>query len=56
VIAAAPLWLAPGGFLLVETSQRQAPRTVDIVARAGLIPWVASSDQLNATVVGAGHW
>jgi release factor glutamine methyltransferase len=51
VIAAAPPWLAPGGHLLVETSERQAPQTVETVARNGLIPQVASSDELNATVV-----
>ncbi len=51
VTAAAPQWLAPGGHLLVETSGRQAPQTVEIVARNGLIPRVASSDELNATVV-----
>ncbi|MCW2914332.1 MAG: HemK family modification methylase [Actinomycetia bacterium] len=51
VTAAAPLWLAPGGHLLVETSERQAPQTVETVARNGLIPRVASSDELNATVV-----
>jgi release factor glutamine methyltransferase len=51
VTAAAPLWLAPGGHLLVETSERQAPQTVETVTRNGLIPRVASSDELNATVV-----
>ncbi|MGH4019547.1 MAG: putative protein N(5)-glutamine methyltransferase [Pseudonocardiaceae bacterium] len=51
VIAGAPLWLAPGGHLLVETSGRQAPQTVDTVARNGLTPRVASSDERNATVV-----
>ncbi len=51
VIAAAPLWLAPGGYLLVEASERQAPQTVETVARNGLIPRVASSDELDATVV-----
>jgi release factor glutamine methyltransferase len=51
VIAAAPYWLAPGGHMLVETSERQAPLTVEIFARNGLIPHVASSDELNATVV-----
>ena len=51
VSAAAPLWLAPGGRLLFETSQRQAPQAVAAVARDGLIPRVASSDELNATVV-----
>jgi release factor glutamine methyltransferase len=51
VAAAATLWLAPGGHLLVETSERQAPRTAETIARNGLIPRVASSDELNATVV-----
>jgi release factor glutamine methyltransferase len=51
VSAAAPQWLAPGGHLLVETSERQAPQTVETVACHGLIPRVASSEELNATVV-----
>ncbi len=51
VSAAAPRWLAPGGYLLVETSERQAPQAIEIVARSGLIARVASSGELNATVV-----
>ncbi|MEV0972207.1 putative protein N(5)-glutamine methyltransferase [Microtetraspora glauca] len=51
VIAEAPLWLAPDGCLLVETSERQAARTVEAVTRAGLIPRVAGSDELDATAV-----
>ncbi len=51
VAAAARQWLAPGGHLLVETSQRQAPQTVETVDRHGLIPQVATSDELDATVV-----
>jgi release factor glutamine methyltransferase len=51
VIAAAPLWLRPGGYLLVETSERQAPRTLEIFAGSGLIPRVARSNKLHATVV-----
>jgi release factor glutamine methyltransferase len=51
VTAAASLWLAPGGHLLFETSERQAPQAVETVARDGLIPRVASSDELDATVV-----
>jgi release factor glutamine methyltransferase len=50
VTTAAALWLAPGGYLLVETSERQAPQTVETVARNGLIPRVASSEE-DATVV-----
>jgi release factor glutamine methyltransferase len=51
VIAAAPVWLAPGGHLLFETSERQAPQIVEAVTRAGLISRVVSCDELNATVV-----
>ncbi|MFJ9853647.1 putative protein N(5)-glutamine methyltransferase [Streptomyces sp. NPDC101150] len=51
VTAAAPQWLAPGGHLLVETSERQADRAVETFARSGLIPQVAVSDEWYATVV-----
>jgi release factor glutamine methyltransferase len=51
VIDAAPRWLAPGGHLLVETSQRQAPRTVDAVARSGLTARVVTSDGFDVAVV-----
>lgn len=51
VIASAPRWLAPGGHLLLETSDRQAPRTVEILARHGLSPRVETSGDLDATVV-----
>ena len=51
VAAAAPQWLAPGGCLLIETSRRQAPRTVDLFIRSGLTARVASSGELDATVV-----
>lgn len=51
VAAAASEWLAPGGHLLIETSARQAQRTVDAVVRTGLIARVVRSDELDATVV-----
>jgi release factor glutamine methyltransferase len=51
VTAAAPLWLAPGGCLLVETSERQVPQAVESFAGHGLIPRVVSAEELNATVV-----
>ena len=51
VAAAAPRWLAPGGHLLIETSEAQAPQTVEVVAHSGLAPRVARSDELDATVV-----
>jgi release factor glutamine methyltransferase len=51
VAAAAPDWLAPGGHLLIETSERQAAATVDAVAGHGLDARVARSEELDATVV-----
>jgi release factor glutamine methyltransferase len=51
VVAAAQAWLAPGGHLLIETSRRQAPQTVDAFTRNGLLAHVATSDELSATVV-----
>ncbi len=51
VAAAAPLWLAPGGHLLLETSELQVRQTVEAVERSDLIARVAHSDDLDATVV-----
>ncbi|HEY8729032.1 MAG TPA: putative protein N(5)-glutamine methyltransferase [Acidothermaceae bacterium] len=51
VAAAAPQWLAPGGHLLIETSERQAPVSLRIFRSKGLTAWRASSEELDATVV-----
>nr|WP_245966705.1 putative protein N(5)-glutamine methyltransferase [Sphaerisporangium album] len=63
VIAEAPRWLAPGGILLVETSERQAPSLVEIVhgagatggsggaARDGVVARVVEDDEMDATAV-----
>ncbi|WP_433356948.1 putative protein N(5)-glutamine methyltransferase [Microtetraspora malaysiensis] len=51
VIADASRWLAPDGHLLVETSERQAALTAEAVARAGLVPRVATCEELDATAV-----
>jgi release factor glutamine methyltransferase len=51
VTALAPRWLAPGGHLLFETSERQVPQAVATVVRDGLVPRVATCDDLEATVV-----
>ncbi|MFC9843451.1 putative protein N(5)-glutamine methyltransferase [Streptomyces sp. NPDC060223] len=51
VAAEAPQWLAPGGCLLVETSERQAPRAVEAFTRSGLTGRLAVSDELYANVV-----
>jgi len=44
-------WLAPGGFLIVETSQRQAPSMAAAMTAAGLAAQVRSDDEAGATVV-----
>nr|WP_311702039.1 putative protein N(5)-glutamine methyltransferase [Cellulomonas cellasea] len=49
--AVAARWLAPGGHLLIETSERQAPLTADAMARAGLVPVVVHDDDVDGTVV-----
>jgi release factor glutamine methyltransferase len=51
VAAGAPAWLAPGGYLLIEISERQAPQAVAAFADGGLNPRVVSSAELYATVV-----
>lgn len=51
VAAGAPAWLAPGGYLLVETSERQAPGTVAILREAGLVTRVVRREEIDATVV-----
>ncbi|MEU4174236.1 putative protein N(5)-glutamine methyltransferase [Streptomyces sp. NPDC026589] len=51
VAAEAPRWLAPGGSLLVEASERQRDTAVDILRAAGLSPRVLVSEELYATVL-----
>jgi release factor glutamine methyltransferase len=51
VAAAAPQWLKPGGRLLVETSAAQVPAAVAAFTGSGLTATVATSDELEATVV-----
>ncbi|MFG2143437.1 putative protein N(5)-glutamine methyltransferase [Streptomyces sp. NPDC048696] len=51
VTAEAAEWLAPGGCLLFETSERQVPTAVETVLRGGLVPRVTTCDELYATVV-----
>ncbi|TDB90555.1 putative protein N(5)-glutamine methyltransferase [Actinomadura sp. KC216] len=51
VTAEAPEWLAPGGHLLFETSERQVPDAVAAVERNGLAATVAESAEFAATVI-----
>ncbi|OKI10149.1 SAM-dependent methyltransferase [Streptomyces sp. CB02923] len=50
VAAEALPWLAPGGHLLIETSERQAPHTLAAFRRNGLAARLATDDDLCATV------
>jgi len=51
VAAGAPDWLAPGGHLLIETSERQADLAATAFQASGLSPRVATSADLGATVL-----
>ena len=49
--AGAPSWLAPGGVLLVETSDRQAAEMAGVMAAADLTPAIHTDEDTGATVV-----
>lgn len=51
VIFGAAEWLASGGRLLIETSERQAPLTAVLFEAAGLRPEIVRDDDLDATLV-----
>ncbi|MDQ0680424.1 release factor glutamine methyltransferase [Arthrobacter pascens] len=51
VAAEALEWLAPGGYLLIETSERQAARTSGIMVGVGFDVRIVHSDDLDGTVV-----
>ena len=51
VAAESPSWLAPGGHLLIETSERQAPSAEAAFTASGLTTRVVTSAELYATVV-----
>ena len=51
VAVGAAAWLAPGGYLLSETSDRQASLAEAVVTASGLAAHVARSSDLDATVI-----
>ena len=51
VAAGAPGWLAPGGHLLIETSERQVPRAAAAFTACGLAVRAARSADLDVAVV-----
>ena len=51
IAALAPRWLAPGGWLLIETSERQAGTTAAAMTASGLTAQILASAEIDATVV-----
>jgi release factor glutamine methyltransferase len=51
ISASAAEWLAPGGWVLIEVSERQLPTASAVFDAAGLVPSAASDGELGATVV-----
>jgi release factor glutamine methyltransferase len=51
VAAEAPRWLAPGGCLLIETSERQAPTALEAFTGSGLAARLVVSEEMYANVV-----
>jgi release factor glutamine methyltransferase len=51
IAAGAPRWLAPGGHLLLEMSERQVARAVPILTASGFSVSTVSDADLEATVV-----
>ncbi|MFF1252102.1 putative protein N(5)-glutamine methyltransferase [Pseudarthrobacter sp. NPDC058329] len=54
IIREAPEWLDPNGYLVIETSERQAAGTASLVAAAGLAPRIVHSEELDGTIVVGG--
>ncbi len=50
-MAEASQWLAPGGHVLVETSDQQAGSLAASIAGSGLVPQTLSDPQVGATVL-----
>ena len=51
IAAEAPRWLAPGGHLLIETSEQQSPVTRAVLESAKLVARIERDDETDATVV-----
>lgn len=51
IAAEAPAWLAPGGHLLIEVSDRQLATAEEVFADAGLTPGSRHDEDLDATIV-----
>jgi len=54
IIEGAPSWLAPGGALLVESSEPQVPELVWMLSQNGLAPQGTGSVVIGSVVIGRG--
>lgn len=51
VAAEAPLWLAPGGHLFIETGAEQSMAAADIVGKFGLVARIVTSSHFHSTLI-----
>ncbi|HXH33133.1 MAG TPA: putative protein N(5)-glutamine methyltransferase [Plantibacter sp.] len=51
IVSAAGRWLAPQGALVIETSERQATATMDLMRAGGLSPTLLRDEELDGTAV-----
>lgn len=51
IVSAAGRWLGPQGALVIETSERQAAATVELMRAGGLSPTLLRDDEIDGTVV-----
>ncbi|MBP3043035.1 putative protein N(5)-glutamine methyltransferase [Arthrobacter jiangjiafuii] len=55
IIDEAPVWLRPGGTLLLECSERQAPMVGQLMTAAGFVPEILHWEDPDATAA-SGRW
>lgn len=51
VVADAPRWLAPGGVIITEVSEQQAPAAARLIRAAGLAAEIDSDEESGSTLV-----
>jgi release factor glutamine methyltransferase len=51
VVTGAPVWLRPGGRLVIETGRAQAERTVALLGSVGFAATVETDDEIGGTAV-----
>ena len=56
LVAAAPLWLRPGGWLVIEIGASQGERTIDLLRRSGFEEVSVSRDLTDRDRIAVGRW